>query len=91
MNMVSNVVKGKKKKDTEKTFFRKTAVTQCGLENPACGNPRLQSPSLTSMDPGLAFIQEDAVDGMAQTPRPGRKGPCSFIWGYAFEGQLATL
>lgn len=40
MNMVGNVMK-EKKKDTEKTFFRKTTVTQCGLENPACGNPRL--------------------------------------------------
>lgn len=40
MNMVGNVMK-EKKKDTEKTFFRKTAVTQCGLENPACGNPGL--------------------------------------------------
>lgn len=90
MNMVSNVMK-ENKKDTEKTFFRKTAVTQCGLENPACGNTRLQSPFLTCMDPELAFVQEDAVDGMVWTPRPGHKGPCSFIWGCAFEGELATL
>lgn len=79
MKMVGNVTKEKNPHDS--TFFRQTALEQCGGENPQVTSRSsclLGPPSWALTGRGTCFSQQSAVHMMVWTSRLGHKKPgCS--------------